>query len=246
MNFGGERKENMNLLYRICSRFFPNCVTSKMKVQALRKSGVIIGRGTVLFDAGNITIDCSRPELLSIGEYCKITSGVVILTHDYSRSVLRRVYGEVLGEARETKIGNNVFLGMNTIVLMGGIIHDNCIVGAGSVCHGEYPPNSVIAGNPAEVIMTLDEYYNKRKQKTVEEAKIEAKAYYQRYKVKPTIQSMNAFFPLYLERSEKALKENNIRTNLNGDDEQEVIDYFLNSKPSYPSFEDFLIECDIE
>lgn len=34
--------------------------------------------------------------------------------------MLRHVYGEVLGEARKTIIGNNVFLGMNTIVLMGG------------------------------------------------------------------------------------------------------------------------------
>ena len=69
----------MDLLYRNFSRFFPNCVISKMKVQALSRIGITIGKGTVLFDAGNITIDSIRPELLSIGEYCKITSEGVIL-----------------------------------------------------------------------------------------------------------------------------------------------------------------------
>lgn len=60
------------------------------------------------------------------------------------------------------------------------------------------------------------------------------------------MQSMNAFFPLYMERSIKALRENNIRTNLSGDDGQKVINSFLQSKSLYSSFKDFLNECDIE
>ena len=60
------------------------------------------------------------------------------------------------------------------------------------------------------------------------------------------MQSMNAFFSLYMERSIKALRENNIRTNLSGDDGQKVINSFLQSKSLYSSFKDFLNECDIE
>lgn len=234
------------IIYKFCSRFFPQFVNSKMKTKALKGVGVSIGKGTVFFNAGTITVDSSRPELLKIGEYCKITGGVVILTHDYSRSVLRRVYGDIVNEARETVIGNNVFIGVNAILLMGTEIGDNCIVGAGSVCHGSYPANSVIGGNPAKVIMSLDDYYKKRKEKYKEEAKIQAKCFYERYNKAPTIHDMGAFFPLYLERSTKALQENNLRTNLSGDDEQDIIDNFLNSEPVYHSFEEFISDIGLK
>ena len=51
-------------------------------------------------------------------------------------------------------IGNNVFLGVNAIVLMGAHIGNNSIVGAGSVVTGKFGDNSVIAGNPAKIIRT--------------------------------------------------------------------------------------------
>ena len=40
------------------------------------------------------------------------------MCHDYSRSVLRRVYGDIVGEAGYTYIGDNVFIGMNSIGLV--------------------------------------------------------------------------------------------------------------------------------
>ena len=43
-------------------------------------------------------------------------------------------------------MGENVFLGVNTVVLMGAHIGNNVIVGAGSVVHGHIPDNVVIAG----------------------------------------------------------------------------------------------------
>lgn len=228
------------LIAKILSRLFPRLVNSKMKVRMLKNAGVEIGQGTVFFDAGSITVDSSRPALLKIGEYCKITSGVVILTHDYSRSVLRRVYGEVIGEARKTEIGNNVFIGVRSVLLMGTKIGNNCIVGAGSVCHGEYPDNSVICGNPARVICSLDDHFLKRKEKTVSEAIEYASLYKEKYGDSPTIQQMGAFFPLYLERSPEALKENQIRTNLSGDVESEVIEYFIKSQPLFDDYGAFL------
>ena len=53
---------------------------------------------------------------------------------------------------KPVKIGDNCFIGMNSIILKGSVIGDNCIVGAGSVVSGVFPKNSVIAGNPATVI----------------------------------------------------------------------------------------------
>ena len=49
-------------------------------------------------------------------------------------------------------IGENCFIGMNSIVLKGTTIGKNSIVGAGSVVCGKFPENVVIAGNPARII----------------------------------------------------------------------------------------------
>ena len=230
----------MNIIYKMKEYFFPKLITSKAKIKYLKKNGVVIGKGTFLFNAGSILIDASRPELLEIGEYCKITGGVTILTHDYSRSVLRRVYGEIIAEAKKTVIGNNVFIGINSIILMGTIIGDNSIVGAGSVCSGKYPANSVIAGNPARVIMSLEDYYNKRKEQTIKEAINYAKILYDKNGKIPTIEKMGAFFPQYLKRNKEELKINNLKTNLSGDDENEIIEFFLNSNGIYKSYDDFI------
>lgn len=178
--------------------------------------------------------------MVSIGEYCKITNGVIILQHDYSRSVLRRVYGDVVGESKKTIIGNNVFIGMNSIILMGANVGDNVIIGAGSVVSGTIPSNVVIAGNPAKIIRTLDEHYNIRKRKYIEEAKEQAITYYEKYKKLPSIEAMGSFFPLYLERSIPALRNNNILTNLSGDEETDVIKSFLDSKSVFPTYKSFL------
>ena len=56
-------------------------------------------------------------------------------------------------EKRKVKIGDNVFIGCNCIILKGTVLGDNCVVGAGSVVHGAFEDNCVIAGNPARVIM---------------------------------------------------------------------------------------------
>lgn len=234
------------LLIDFLNRFFPRCITSKMKIKKCKSAGVEIGKGTVFFDAGSTIVDVSRPALLTIGDYCKITGNCTILTHDYSRSVLRRVYGGIVGEARKTVIGNNVFLGIGSIVLMGTEIGDNCIVGAGSVLHGKYPGNSVIAGNPARVIMKLDEYLKRREERSILEAKDYVRVFYRKYNRYPSIHEMGAFFPIYLKRDRIEIKKNNLKINLSGDEEEEIWEAFKQTKPIYESFEEFLKDCEVQ
>src|SRR5690606_3381458 len=55
-------------------------------------------------------------------------------------------------EAPPIRIGNNVFIYANSVVLPGVQIGDNVIIGAGSVVTHNIPSNSIAVGNPCRVI----------------------------------------------------------------------------------------------
>ena len=217
--------------------------TSENILDKLRSKGAKIGKGVILYSPETIDIDDSRPYLLSIGEYTKITKGTIILTHDYSLSVLRRKYGEWIGEGRKTIIGNNCFIGVNSIILMGSHIGDNVIVGAGSVVHGKFPNNVVIAGNPAKIICSLDDYYTKRKIKTKNEAIECARYFKETYGYNPKPYDMNSFKFLFTPRNKIDVDKYGIVFECTGDETLEVIKAFYESKPFWKNFDLFLKEA---
>lgn len=59
--------------------------------------------------------------------------------------------------SQEIVIGNDCFIGCNSIILKGTVLGDGCVVGAGAVVCGRFEANSVIAGNPAKMIRKLEE-----------------------------------------------------------------------------------------
>ena len=128
-----------------------------------------IGEGTVFF--GTPLIDLTTPCLVEIGKNCVLTHNVSVLTHGYDIHVLHGKYGEWLNSAAKVTIEDNVFIGLGSIILKGVTIGKNTIIGAGSVVAHDIPPNSVAAGNPCNVIMTIDQYYEKMKAQSIEESK---------------------------------------------------------------------------
>ncbi len=227
------------LLSRLKQKLFPSLMKSVDMHRILKHASIDVGAHTIFYSPGRTVIDTSRPALLKIGDYCKITSGVVILTHDYSRSVLRRVYGDIVGEGKKTIIGNNVFIGMNSIVLMGSQIGSDVIIGAGSVVSGVIPDRVVVAGNPAKVIRNLDSHYSIMKSRMLDDAETYYFAFIEKYGRKPSVSEMNPFFPLFLCRSKEELMSNNISMRLGGDDEDEVLRDFLASSPRFDGYEEF-------
>lgn len=229
------------LIKKFIFKYFERFTDPYFYTRILRDEGIQVGERTIFYDPKSMNIDRERPWMLRIGNYCKITKGVTILTHDYSRAVLRRVYREFIGEAGMTIIGDNVFIGINSIILMGSIIGNNSIVGAGSVVKGNFPDNVVIAGNPAKVICSLDEYYKKRKQRSLFEAKIYIESYKERYGVYPGPKSTGPFFYLY-ESRETFDYDNDTRLHCNGDNIEEIKEDFRISSPLYKDYETFLRE----
>lgn len=71
------------------------------------------------------------------------------------------------------KIGNNVWVGGNTVILPGVTIGDNTVIGAGSVVTRNIPSNVIAAGNPCQIIREItddDKYYYFKKQRFDDEA----------------------------------------------------------------------------
>ena len=54
------------------------------------------------------------------------------------------------------KIGNNVDIGANTVIIGPIAVGDNAIIGAGSVVVKDVPEGAVVVGNPARVIRILN------------------------------------------------------------------------------------------
>ena len=107
------------------------------------------------------------PELIKLGNNVRIASGVTFITHDVSHVMLND-HPDLGGEIFKEKIGcieikDNVFIGAGSTILYGVQIGTNVIVGAGSLVNKDIPSNSIVAGVPAKVIETFEDYLEKRR-----------------------------------------------------------------------------------
>lgn len=101
-------------------------------------------------------IDPTHCFLIEIGNNVTFSIRVTVLAHDASTK-------KSLGYTRigQVHVGDNVFVGANATILPGVTIGDNSVVGANSIVTKEVPANTVVAGNPARIICSLDEFKEK-------------------------------------------------------------------------------------
>ncbi len=91
---------------------------------------------------------------ISIGKRCLIAANCNIVDSHGHRVVLdepSKRYRTV-DEPREINIGNDVWIGMNSIILPGVTIGDGAIVSANSVVNKDVPSKVIVRGNPAEIV----------------------------------------------------------------------------------------------
>ena len=123
------------------------------------KKGVIFIGGNNIHINSNIAIN--EPHLISIGDGTTIAGNVEFITHDNSISKVIEGATDLYGKIT---IGKNCFIGARAILMYGITIADNVIVAAGSVVtHSVTDSYVIIAGNPAHVIGTWDNYREKSK-----------------------------------------------------------------------------------
>lgn len=106
-----------------------------------------------------------NPSYTMIGNNVWIV-GAWVSGHDGSINMLNLAYGKKLDAVGPVIIKDDVFIGRGSTILPGVTIGPRAIVGAGSVISKDVPPNSVVAGNPARFIRTLDEHVERLQKRT--------------------------------------------------------------------------------
>ncbi len=87
------------------------------------------------------------------GNNVEIGPGVKIISSNHDTSNLRKHIF-----SKHIKIGNNVWIGANSIILQSVTIGDNVVIGAGSVVTKDIPSDSIAVGNPCKVIKKKEAY----------------------------------------------------------------------------------------
>ena len=133
---------------------------------AIQKDGrCVVGDFTLL--NGAIVM---AEELVQIGSHCLISWGVGIADSDFHplEPAQRLIDAQALApffknrprrpklKTAPVKIGDNVWIGMNAVILKGVTIGENSVVAAGAVVTKNIPANTIVAGNPAVIVKKFE------------------------------------------------------------------------------------------
>lgn len=100
----------------------------------------------------------ARSKKIHIGNKVLIGPNCIITDSDFHQHwpAEERIDSPGYGKDAEVCIADNVWIGMNSIILKGSNIGAGAIIGAASVVTGHIPPSCVACGNPAKVIRRYD------------------------------------------------------------------------------------------
>ena len=141
----------MNLIKELLYRLRGDYTTEK-----LISMGMTVG--TNFKRLHGVILDPAHCWLITIGDNVTMAPRVHILCHDASTKQFLN-YTKI----GNVTIGDNVFIGAESVVLPGVTIGNNVIVGANSTVTHDVPDGVVVAGSPAKIICSLDDYLIKER-----------------------------------------------------------------------------------
>jgi acetyltransferase-like isoleucine patch superfamily enzyme len=201
----------------------------------LKKKGIKIGKNVFFVSPKDTIIDLTRPYLIEIGNDVLFCPGIKMLTHGADWFVLREIYHRPFGSAGTIKIGNNVFIGHNVIILKNIQIGNNVIIGSGSIITKDVPDNCIVAGNPAKIISNIEKLYNKYLERELIESKIIIDHIRKNQEREPNIKDFREFFHLFLERDKKKFYGIPVQRQVG-----KYFNEFMKTKPKFNGFDEFI------
>ena len=153
------------------ARLLPRYVANRLRTRILRLAGWRIGADTyfagvprfsgvgqirarlTIGKQGWINVDCTFElnDTITIGDCVAIGHEVMILTSTHKIGTVVRRAGPKF--TSPVSIGNGVWLGARCVILPGVTVGDGAVVSTGAVVTKDVPPNSVVAGAPATVVV---------------------------------------------------------------------------------------------
>ena len=120
-------------------------------VKIIENGALVVGDGT--YFNRNCGVNCY--EKIVIGDNCLFGENVLIYDHDHCFGNPAKLIREQGYRSSPVSIGNNVWIGSNTVVLKGVSIGDNSIIGAGTVVTKDVPANHIFYNKRAETISLI-------------------------------------------------------------------------------------------
>ena len=134
----------------LCKRIFKKCGNH---VNIERRAWFGSGTNVELGDYSGIGINCHIPSDTIIGKYVMMGPNCFILdvNHDISDTT-RPMCQQGMTEKKITRIGNDVWIGRDVHMTPGRTISDGSVIAMRSVLTKDFPPYSIVGGNPAKLI----------------------------------------------------------------------------------------------
>ncbi|QJD30657.1 acyltransferase [Methylococcus geothermalis] len=138
-------------LCQLVARKMP-LIPGKVRVLLQRVNGVHFVDWHSVFLGEDVFFDDIYPENIFVGRNVRITAGVRILTHYFDtrfQPTPERPFRFYQGKVH---IGDNVFIGVNTVIVKPVKIGEGSVIGANSVVTRDIPANAIAVGSPARVV----------------------------------------------------------------------------------------------
>ena len=131
------------------------------------KDGMTVGKNVTVM--GGVTFG-SEPYLITLKDNVRISGRVTFITHDGGSFAFRyREQFKDVNRFGKIVVDEHTFIGSNSIIMPDVHIGKNCVVAAGAVVTKSIPDGHVVAGIPAKIICTTEEYAQKMKSKMPKE-----------------------------------------------------------------------------
>gem|GEM_PF-2136511 len=144
-------KRFLGKFFQLLARKLP-FIPGKLRGRLQSMHGVKFVDISSVFLGEDVFFDDIHPELITVGKNVRITAGVRVLTHFFDTKFTPTPDRPFRFYTGEVVIGDNVFIGVNTVIAKPVVIGNGAVIGANSVVSKDIPENAIAVGTPAKVI----------------------------------------------------------------------------------------------